>query len=59
MPRYAEWQEYKRAGRHGRVIKQIYHVKKRILDENETMYLVEDDEQSVWVNKTSVNVTEE
>lgn len=58
MPRYAEWIEYERVGRNGRILKRAIKQSRRIFDENENNYLVEDQEGPVWVPKNSVRVVE-
>lgn len=58
MPRYAEWIEYERVGRNDRILKRALKQSRRIFDENESNYLVEDQEGPVWVPKNSVRVVE-
>ena len=58
MPRYAEWIEYERGGRNNRILKRAIKQSRRIFDENENNYLVEDQEGPVWVPKNSVRVVE-
>lgn len=58
MPRYAEWIEYERGGRNNRTIKQVLKQSRRIFDEDETNFLVEDQEGPIWVSKNAVNVVE-
>ena len=58
MPRYAEWIEYERGGRNNRTIKRILKQSRRILDENETNLLVEDQEGPIWISKNAVNIVE-
>lgn len=58
MSRYAEWIEYERGGRNNRTIKRILKQSRRILDENETNLLVEDQEGPIWISKNAVNVVE-
>lgn len=58
MPRYAEWIEYERGGRNDRILKRVIKQSRRIFDENENNYLVEDQEGPVWVPKNSVRVVE-
>ena len=58
MPKYAEWIEYERVGRNNRILKRAIKQSRRIFDENENNYLVEDQEGLVWVPKNSVRVVE-
>ena len=58
MSRYAEWIEYERGGRNNRTIKRILKQSRRILDENETNLLVEDQEGPIWISKHAVNIVE-
>lgn len=58
MSRYAEWIEYEQGGRNGRILKRAIKQRRRIFDENENCYLVEDQEGPVWVPKNSVRVVE-
>ena len=58
MPKYAEWIEYERGGRNNRTIKRILKQSRRILDENETNLLVEDQEGPIWIPKNAVNIVE-
>ena len=58
MSRYAEWIEYERGGRNNRTIKRILKQSRRILDENETNLLVEDQEGPIWISKNAVNIVE-
>lgn len=58
MSRYAEWIEYARGGRNGIILKCAVKQSRRIYDENETSYLVHDQEGPIWVPKSSVKVVE-
>lgn len=58
MSRYAEWIEYERGGKNNRTIKRILKQSRRILDENETNLLVEDQEGPIWISKNAVNIVE-
>lgn len=58
MPRYAEWIEYTRGGRNGRILKHAIKQSRRIYDESETSYLVHDQEGPIWVPKNGVKVVE-
>ena len=58
MPKYAEWIQYERVGRNDRILKRAIKQSRRIFDENENNYLVEDQEAPVWVPKNSVRVVE-
>ena len=58
MSKYAEWIEYERVGRNDRILKRAIKQSRRIFDENENNYLVEDQEGLVWVPKNSVRVVE-
>lgn len=58
MPRYVEWIEYTRGGRSNRILKKFAKQSRRIFEENETYYLVEDQEGPIWIPKDGVNVVE-
>lgn len=58
MPKYAEWIEYERGGRNGRILKRAYKQSRQIYDENETCYLIHDQDGPVWISKNSVRVVE-
>lgn len=58
MPKYAEWIEYTRGGKSQRMLIRATKQSRRIYDENETCYLVHDQEGPVWVPKAGVKVVE-
>ena len=58
MPKYAEWIEYTRGGRNGKILKCAIKQSRSIYDENETSYLVHDQEGLVWIPKSNVRVVE-
>ena len=58
MPKYAEWIEYQRTGRSGIILKRAMKQSRRIIDENENNYLVEDQEGPIWIPKKEKTVVE-
>lgn len=58
MPKYAEWIDYTYGGRNNRVLKHASKQSRRIYDENDTCYLVHDQEGPVWIPKAFVRVVE-
>lgn len=58
MSRYAEWIEYTRSGRSGKILKRATKQSRRIYDENETSYLVHDQEGPIWIRKNGVKIVE-
>lgn len=56
MARYAEWIEYERGGKNNRILKRVLKQSRRIFDENENNYLVEDQEGPIWIPKNNVRV---
>lgn len=56
MARYAEWIEYERGGKNNRILKKVLKQSRRIFDENENNYLVEDQEGPIWIPKNNVRV---
>lgn len=58
MSRYAEWMEYTRGGKNQRTLIRVLKQNRRIYDENETCYLVHDQEGPIWVPKIGVKVVE-
>lgn len=58
MPKYAEWIEYTRGGRNGRILKHASKQSRLVYDENETCYLVHDQEGPVWIPKSGVRIVE-
>lgn len=59
MPRYAEWTEWVRGGKQGRILKQGIRQRRQVLNENKWCYLIEDQEGPIWVPKHCVNIIEE
>lgn len=57
MSKYANWNEYVYGGRKNRIIKRIIPVKCKILQELNNMVLVEYDQDTVWINKNSITIT--
>lgn len=58
MPKYAEWIEYTKGGRNGKILKCAIKQSRRIYDENETSYLVHDQEGPIWVPKEGKTIVE-
>ena len=56
MPKYAEWIEYKRGGKSGRIIKQTVTQRRKIIAENSEYFLIEDQEGPIWITKNIIKV---
>ena len=56
MQRYAEWIEYKRGGKSGRIIKQTIIQRRKIVGENSECFLIEEQEGPIWITKNLVKV---
>ena len=54
MPRYAEWIEYTRGGKKQKALIRASKQSRQIYDENETSYLVHDQEGPIWVPKSGL-----
>ena len=56
MPKYAEWIEYKRGGKSGRIIKQTIIQRRKIVGENSECFLIEEQEGPIWITKDLIKV---